>query len=77
MIYCIIKNNYVVSRIVADDIKYVVYPFEYDLIIEDAEGSTHIGDWYEEDEKLFYRPVGIPPDWPDKLIPNDEEFENE
>jgi hypothetical protein len=66
MIQAIIKQNYVVDRIVADSD--FVYPFEHDFMIEDVDNNIHIGDWYEESEGLFYRPVnGTPPDVPDEL----------
>jgi len=38
--------------------------------VEDTEQNIHIGDWYEEAEGLFYRPVtGTPPDVPIELQP--------
>jgi len=66
MIYAILKDGYVINRILADETP--VYPFPHDYIYEDVEGITYIGDWYEESEGLFYRPVnGIPPDVPSEL----------
>jgi hypothetical protein len=63
MIYVIVKNNYVIDRIIAD--QGFVYPHPHDKMIEDVEQNISIGDWYEEAEDLFYRPVnGIPPDSP-------------
>lgn len=68
MIYCIIKDNYVVNRIISDSVP-TNYPWPHDLIVEDVNTNLHIGDWYEESEALFYRPIGIPEDWPDSLKP--------
>lgn len=64
MIFLIIKNNYVVDRIIGDS--NYVYPYPHDLVIEDTEMCINIGDWYEESEGIFYRPInGVPPDRPD------------
>jgi hypothetical protein len=63
MTYAIIKNNYVVARVVADP--GYVYPHPHDLQLEDPQGNTHVGDWYEASEGIFYRPInGTPPDFP-------------
>lgn len=71
MIQVIIKNNYVIDRIVADSD--FVYPHPHDLMIEDSDTNIYIGDWYEETEGIFYRPVNaIPPDVPDELKPQEE-----
>ena len=71
MIQVIIKDNYVIDRIVADSD--FVYPLPHDLMIEDSDTNIHIGDWYEESEGIFYRPVNaIPPDVPDELKPQEE-----
>jgi hypothetical protein len=72
MIQVIIKNNYVIDRIVADSD--FVYPHPHDLMIEDSDTNIYIGDWYEESEGIFYRPINaIPPDVPDELKPQEEE----
>jgi hypothetical protein len=63
VIYAIIKNNYVIDRILAD--KPITYPLPHDSQVHDPLGYSAIGDWYEESEGLFYRPVnGTPPDYP-------------
>lgn len=41
---------------------------ENDLIIEDINNNVGIGDWYEEVEGIFYKPLSIPPDLPDELF---------
>jgi hypothetical protein len=68
MIFVIVKDNYVIDRIVAD--ADFVYPHPHDLVVEDVELNIYIGDWYEEAENIFYRPVtGTPPDVPIELQP--------
>ena len=68
MTYAIVKDNYVIARIVGE-VGYI-YPHPHDFQIADEEGNSHIGDWYEENEGIFYRPVNAnPPDWPDVLQP--------
>jgi hypothetical protein len=63
MIYVIIKSNYVIDRIIAD--AGFVYPHPHDFMLQDTELNLHIGDWYEESEGIFYRPInGVPPDYP-------------
>lgn len=70
MIFAIVKSNYVVDRVIGD--ADYVYPFLHDLQVEDTENIIHIGDWYEEEEGIFYRPVNaIPPDVPDELKPQE------
>lgn len=70
--HAIIRQNYVISVVEwepkqAPEWK---YPHPYDLILEDTSGSVNIGDWYEEQEGLFYRPVnGTPQDLPKELRP--------
>lgn len=69
MIYVVIRDSYVVNRIVADTMP-SEYPHPHDLIVEDTHQIIYIGDWYEQDEGLFYRPVtGTPPDVPIELQP--------
>jgi hypothetical protein len=70
MIYVIVKGGYVIDRILAD--QGFVYPHPHDLMIEDENRVVAIGDWYEEEEGIFYRPVNaIPPDVPDELKPQE------
>jgi hypothetical protein len=45
------------------------YPWPHDAIIEDVNECIYIGDWYEASEDIFYRPIGVPVDWPDELKP--------
>jgi hypothetical protein len=72
MVYAILKDGYVINRIVADAMP-SDYPFPHDLIIEDVNTCIFIGDWYEESEGIFYRPIGVPVDWPDELKPPQQE----
>lgn len=71
MIYAIIKGGYVIDRILANEMP--DYPHPHDWIFEDTECITYIGDWYEEAEGIFYRPIGNPEDWPDELKPPQQE----
>ena len=69
-VLCVIKDNYVINRIIVDanNVSYV-YPFPHDLIIEDVNSVYGIGDWYEANEQILYRPINaIPPDWPDEIF---------
>lgn len=76
MIYCIIKDNYVINRIVSDLVQ-PDYPWPHDAIIEDVGAKVNIGDWYEESEGLFYRPIGVPNDWPESLKPTTDGEQND
>jgi hypothetical protein len=59
-IICIIESNYVVNRKVVND-DYMPTDNE----VEDTTHSAGIGDWYEESEGIFYRPINaVPPDSP-------------
>lgn len=70
MIFVIVKNNYVIDRIIAD--ASFTYPHPHDLMVEDVGACIYIGDWYEEVEDIFYRPInGTPPDLPDEIKPID------
>ena len=70
MIQIIVKDNYVIDRIVAGSD--FVYPNPHDLMVEDTDTNIHIGDWYEESVGIFYRPINdIPPDVPDELKPQE------
>lgn len=66
--WLIIKNGYVVNKVVWDGVSNWSYPLPHDLIIEDINENIGIGDWYEEDEGIFYRPLSKPPDFPDELM---------
>ena len=71
MVYAIIKDNYVIARVVGEE--GYVYPRPHDIQVEDPEGYIYVGDWYEEVEDIFYRPInGTPPDLPDEIKPTNE-----
>jgi hypothetical protein len=62
--YAVLKQNYVI-----DIIDNQSYSAEHDVIIE-TDGNVNIGDWYEEAEGIFYRPINaLPPDVPEELQP--------
>lgn len=70
LIVVVVKNNYVIDRIVVDaeNITDYVHPFPHDFIQVDEDLNIHIGDWYEASEQCFYRPItSMPPDWPTEL----------
>ena len=63
--WAIIKNNYVITKVVWDGVTEWDYPYPYDFKMEDTEGILNTGDWYEASEDMFYRPLGkLPPDFP-------------
>jgi hypothetical protein len=57
MIYLILKNNYVINRVLGEPIEH-----EGDTTLPDTNESISIGDWYEEGEEVFYRPQSKPQD---------------
>lgn len=69
-ILCIIKDNYVIDRVIIDSSNTTwVYPNPHDSVIEDINMKFGIGDWYEENEQIFYRPINAtPPDWPSEIV---------
>lgn len=71
--WLIMKNNYVVNVILWDGVTPYNVVDDHDLMKEDPSESVGIGDWYEEAEDMFYRPLGIPHDWPDELKPLGDE----
>lgn len=69
-VICVIKDNYVIDRVVVDSENTTwVYPLPHDLVVEDIDLTFGIGDWYEYSENIFYRPINAaPPDWPSEII---------
>ena len=68
--YIVIKSNYVVN-IVEWDAELNpdwTYPHPHDQLVPDTSECVGIGDWYEESEGIFYRPInGTPLDLPEEL----------
>lgn len=62
--WLILKSNYIIDKVVWDGVSPWEYPFPYDNMIEDTNGAPGIGDWYESNENVFYRPLSKPPDYP-------------
>ncbi len=59
-----------VAKVAWDGITPWTYPLPHDTIMEDKDFSAGIGDWYEEAEGIFYRPINaLPPDIPEELQP--------
>ena len=48
------------------------YQGAFDEIVLAGEHPAGVGDWYEKEEGLFYRPLGLPSDLPDELKPVSE-----
>lgn len=57
MKYVIIKDNYVINAIVWDGETPYEYPFEHDLMLLDELQSVSIGDYYDQTDGTFWRPV--------------------
>lgn len=66
--WAVIRNGYVIERIIWDGISNWQYPHPHDFLIEDKDENLGIGDWYEESENIFYRPIGIPVDVPLEIM---------
>ena len=62
--WAIIKSNYVIDVIIWDGITPWQYPGDYDFMIEENTEAAGYGDWYEVSEKIFYKPLQTPPDFP-------------
>jgi len=62
--WAIIKSNYVIDVIIWDGITPWQYPGNYDYMIEENTESVGYGDWYEVSEKIFYKPLQTPLDFP-------------
>ena len=70
MRHLILRENYVINIIELDLEANPdwVYPHPHDSMIADPEERMHIGDWYEEAEGIFYRPINAKPtDLPTEL----------
>lgn len=59
--FCIIKGGYVTNVIVGAESPHPEAP-EGHSIVPDPLRCVAIGDWYEEAEGVFYRPLSDPPD---------------
>jgi hypothetical protein len=67
--YAVIREGYVINLTQWDPeaTPNWVYPFPHDSIVLDPNKNAGIGDWYEESEGIFYRPLSVPPDVPEEL----------
>ena len=67
--WAIIRGGYVVDVVLWDqeNAPAWVYPGQHDAIVESPNDRVMIGDWYEADEGIFYRPITAPPDLPAEL----------
>jgi hypothetical protein len=62
--WAVIKSNYVINIVIWDGVTPWQYPGDYDHMIEENTENVGYGDWYEESENTFYRPLSTPPDFP-------------
>jgi hypothetical protein len=62
--WAIIKSNYVIDVVIWDGVTPWQYPGDYDIMVEENTENAGYGDWYELSEKIFYRPLSPPPDFP-------------
>lgn len=60
--YAVVKSGYVINVIIGGDDDAPVVQQPHDALVADPDGVVAIGDWYQADEELFYRPLGVPPD---------------
>lgn len=67
--WSVIKDGYVIDIVLWDDTANPdwQYPHPHDYLVHDEHERVMKGDWYQEDEDLFYRPLGTPPDLPSEL----------
>ena len=61
-VWLVLKNNYVIDRVLWDGETEWQYPGEHDYLIEDVYEEVAIGSWYEESEDVFYRSYRKPVD---------------
>lgn len=61
--WLIIKQNYVIDRVVWDGVTPWSYPYPHDYMLEDVDDNGSPGDWYEASEGILYRPLKTPPDF--------------
>lgn len=66
MRHCIIKGGYVVNIVIAEA-DWQPPADGHDVCVQDPSDCVCIGDWYEQREELFYRPLGRPNDLPPEL----------
>lgn len=57
MKYLIIKDNYVINTIEWDGVTPYTYPFDHDLMLWDQSESVAIGDYYDQTDNTFWKPV--------------------
>ena len=69
--YAIIRQHYVINVVEwnQEEAPDWTYPHPHDSIVLNANENAGIGDWYDADEGIFYRPLSTPPDLPEELLP--------
>lgn len=67
MNYCVILQNYVINVLIGEEDLVPEVDIPHDFIIKDPTFLAGKGDWYSQEEDIFYRPLKIPLDIPDYL----------
>ena len=67
--HAVIRAGYVISVVVWDrgNRPDWAYPRPHDAVIEELTENVGPGDFYDEAEGVFYRPLSKPPDLPEEL----------
>lgn len=67
--HAIIRGGYVVNMVEWDPEAAPgwTYPHPHDKVVQDLDENVAVGDWYEEAEDIFYRPLRTPSDLPEEL----------
>jgi hypothetical protein len=67
--YLILRKNYVINVVEWDEQQAPdwQYPHPHDAVMPATNEHVGIGDWYEDAEGIFYRPLSTPPDLPEEL----------
>jgi hypothetical protein len=56
-VWVIIKDNYVIDRILWDGVTEYSYPFQHDFMIQNDDNEVCIGDFYDTPTKSFTRTI--------------------
>jgi len=55
--HIVVKSGYAIAKLMLEVDTPFIYPDPYDIIVVDATDTVEVGDWYEEAEDIFYRPI--------------------
>lgn len=66
--WLVMKDSYVIARVVWDGVTPWIYPYDYDELVEDVEKEVGVSYWYDSLEGKFKRrDEGIAPPPPPEL----------